>query len=48
MKNAINTMVNNVNYMEQYMIGIKYKFIESDYEKVKQYVNIDELIREIF
>ena len=46
MKNAINTMVKHVKSMEQGMIGIQEKFIESENERVKQYISIDKLIWE--
>ena len=42
----MNSMVNNVSSMEQGMVGIQEKFIESDNDRVKQPNCIDQLIQE--
>ena len=46
MTNAINTMVKHVKSMEQGMIVLQEKFIESKNERVNQYIRIDKLIWE--
>ena len=42
----MNSMVKHVKSMEQGMIGPQEKFIESDNERVKQSIRIDQLIQE--
>ena len=39
-------MVKNVNSMEQVIIGLQEKFIESENDRVKQLIGIDQLIWE--
>ena len=46
LKNLMNTTVKHVNSMEQGMVGIQEKLIESDNERVKQSISIDKLIWE--
>ena len=45
-KILINSMVKHVNSIEQGMIGLQDKFIESENERFKQSVRIDQLIQE--
>ena len=45
-KNVMNRMVKHVNSMEQVMIVIQENFIESDNERVKKSIRMDQLIRE--
>ena len=42
----MNSMVKHVNSMEQVMIGIQEKFIESENERLKQEICIGQLIQE--
>ena len=44
----MNSMVKHVNSMEQGMIEIQEKVIESDNEKLKQPISIDQFIQELF
>ena len=44
--NVMNSMVKNVNSMEQGMIGLQDKFIESGNDRLKKSICIDQLIRE--
>ena len=45
-KTVMNIMVKHVNYMEQGMIGLQYKLIESDNERVNQQICIYQPIGE--
>ena len=44
--NIMNSMVKHVSYTEQGMLGIQDKFVESENERLKQPINIDQLTRE--
>ena len=45
-KNVMNIMVKHVNSMEKGMLGLKENFIESENERPKQSICIDQLIQE--